>query len=330
MKYTIEDVAKKSGLSVVTVSRYINGAQSVREKNRIKIQEAMEALNYTPSAAARALSRRKTGVIGLLVSHIKDHNINDIICSITKSLGEKNSYLALSVVDEDNACKNSFLFEKDRVDGVIIYSSLLSDAAIMNLKNQGIPVVIINGKEKDKNFLNISTDDYLGGQIAAEHLLQCGHKEFGYISGPKSSRTSNKRQAGYLDKLNAAGINEIEIIEGAYTVESGYKCAKWWIENNKIPSAIFAADDQNAFGAINAIKDYGLKIPKDISIIGYDNHTFSNQFHPTLTTISHQSEIIGNKTVEALFEQLDSKNTSYKNQLIKPELIIRESTRSIE
>lgn len=327
MKATIQDVAKKSGLSVVTVSRYINGATSVRESNRQRIQRAMEELNYTPSSAARTLSSGKTRIVGLLISHISDYYINEVIYSINKALLKKKYYLALSVVEQGTA--DSYLFEKDRVDGVIIYTSYPTSEAMQKLKEQDIPVVIINGNEKTKDFSMVASDNRCGGYMVADHLINLGHKNIGHISGPMNTRSGKHRKEGFLKRLNEEGLEPHEILQGSYSVASGYRCAKTWIDANNMPSAVFAADDQTAFGAINAFRDHGYSIPHDISIVGYDDHPFSKDLHPSLTTVRQPAKEIGEMSVDVLFEQFDSNVRSLVNEAIKPELIIRESTCSL-
>ena len=330
MNVTIEDVAKKSGLSVVTVSRYINGASSVREYNRQRIQKAMDELNYTPSAAARTLSRGKTGIIGLLISHISDYYINKIIYSISKSLSEKKAHLALSVIEEESKADESYFLERDRVDGIIIFSSYLSENEIKKIKTQRIPAVIINALKPVPEFFSVASDDFCGGILVAEHLIRSGHKKIAHITGPAGRISSERREAGFISRLTDYGIPPFDVCRGAYSVRSGYECAERWIQNKKIPTAVFAADDQTAFGVMDAFRTYGIRIPEDVSVVGYDDHPFSADFHPGLTSVRQPAEKIGRRTVELLYKQIDEHVSDSDEVMIKPELIVRGSTRDID
>ena len=311
---------------MVTVSRYINGASTVREYNRKKIQQAMDELNYTPSSAARTLSSGKTGIVGLLVSHISDNYINDIIYSINKALRKKRYYLALSVVEAGTENDYSYLFEKDRVDGIIIHTSYITDETLTKLKEEKVPVLSISGDELSEEFSTVVSDDYHGGYMVADYLIELGHKRISHISGPDGMISSRLRQKGFVDRLKKEGLEPISLLNGAYSVASGYKCAMQCLEKGDMPTAIFVADDQTAFGVMNAFKNHGISIPGDVSIVGYDDHPYSRELHPQLTTVSQPAKAIGEHAVEALFEQM--KTITYKvNTKIKPELVIRESTR---
>ncbi|MCX7709973.1 MAG: LacI family transcriptional regulator [Clostridia bacterium] len=333
MNVNIYDVAKKSGLSVVTVSRVINNSPNVRDYNRKKVLQAMAELGYNPSAAARSLAKGKTGVVGLLIPSLNDTFFNCVVRSVNEHLMQNGYFLAISLAEYgDNTTKEgtNFLFQEKRVDGIIILTPLNEEKYILEMKRKNIPFVLMDNQNNHPSVCSINVDNYKGGCDVTKHLLDFGHEKIGYIGAPEFYLSSKEREKGFVDTLRNEGIEPYAIDHGDFDIRSGYEITKQWIESGKIPTAIFAADDHIAFGAMDAIREAGMNVPEDISVCGYDDDFLSSQIHPALTTVRQPAEELGAKGVEILMQLIDGSLKRSVNIKLEPTLIIRQSTSKLK
>ncbi|MEK5238137.1 LacI family DNA-binding transcriptional regulator [Paenibacillus sp. FSL L8-0470] len=329
MKVNIFDVARKSGLSVVTVSRVLNNVSSVREKNRQKVLEAIKELNYSPNSAARTLVRGKTGVIGLTLTALNDTVFDSVVKSVFESLKLSGYFLALSIDSEPvNGFSeaSNFLFQEDRVDGIIVLSSLEEEAYVTELERKRIPFVMIDSHGEHSNVTTINVDNYLGGYEATKHLIALGHTRIAHITGQSVFLSARQRKEGFIDAMNEAGLSPFMIIEGGFGTNCGYGLMQDMIARGNIPSAIFAADDVIALGVIRALKEAGYNVPDDVSVIGYDDQSFAQEVHPALTTIRQPADLMGQHAVKILLDMINGSEVSHTRVQLKPELVYRKST----
>ncbi|ULL15825.1 LacI family transcriptional regulator [Paenibacillus sp. H1-7] len=326
MKVSIYDVAKKSGLSVVTVSRVINNAGSVREKNREKVLAAMKELDYRPNAAARSLARGKTGIIGLSITTLQDMFLDAVVKEVNDRLAEKGYFLALSVSTDGADSIFSDLFQEDRVDGVIVLSPLEEDPYVTELKKKKIPFVMLDNQRKHASVSSVLVDNFKGGYEATKHLIELGHQRIAHIKGPEPFLSSVERERGFLQAMQEAGLTPFAIEQGDFSITSGYQIASGWIQAGTLPTAVFAADDYMAFGVMDAFKNEGIRIPGDVSLVGYDNHPFTSEFQPGLTTVRQPAEKMGAQGVDLLLKWIEGTGKRSVTIQLEPELIIRGST----
>ncbi len=326
MKLSIFDVAKKSGLSVVTVSRVLNNSGTVREKNRIKVLQAMKELDYRPNAAARSLARGKTGIIGLTITTLHDSFLDTVVKVINDRLAEKGYFLALSVSTEEEDNFNGSLFQEDRVDGLILLSPIQEDQHILELKKKQIPFVLLDNQQRSTAAPSVIVDNYKGGYEATKHLIELGHTEIAHISGPEPFLSSRERERGFLSALEEAGLRPFHVEKGGFSISSGYVIASRWIDSGRLPDAVFAADDLTAFGVMDAFKTKGIRIPQDVSVVGFDDHFFATEFHPKLTTVRQPADQIGKHGVDILLKLINGSSRRNTTLQLDPELIVREST----
>ncbi|MFE5317466.1 LacI family DNA-binding transcriptional regulator [Paenibacillus sp. NPDC056579] len=326
MKVSIYDVAKKSGLSVVTVSRVINNAGSVREKNREKVLAAMKELDYRPNAAARSLARGKTGIIGLSITTLQDMFLDAVVKEVNDRLAEKGYFLALSVSTDGADSIFSDLFQEDRVDGVIVLSPLEEDPYVTELKKKKIPFVMLDNQHKHASVSSVLVDNFKGGYEATKHLIELGHRRIAHIKGPEPFLSSVERERGFLQAMQEAGLTPFAIEQGDFSITSGYQIASGWIQAETLPTAVFAADDYMAFGVMDAFKNEGIRIPGDVSLVGYDNHPFTSEFQPGLTTVRQPAEKMGAQGVDLLLKWIEGTGKRSVTIQLEPELIIRGST----
>ncbi|TCZ77705.1 LacI family transcriptional regulator [Paenibacillus albiflavus] len=350
MSVSIYDVAKRSGLSVVTVSRVINQASSVRESNRQKVLQAMKELNYRPNSAARSLARGKTGTIGLVLATLQDSVFEGIVREVNEQLEELGYFLALSIDHSFNSKLNrvsNYLFQKDRVDGIILLSSIHEVEYIQELRSKKIPFVLIDNHDLSVKATMIRVDNYAGGALAAQHLLDLGHRDIGLIYGPQHLLSARERKQGFEQVLADNGITPVISTEAEFEIGDGFRVAQNWIKQGVHLTAIATADDFMAWGVIQAYHEAGLRVPHDMSVIGYDDQDFACDVHPSLTTVRQPTESIGREAVKRLAAMLNQDLEVGKSEvegqattqglyherqeLIKfqPQLLVRSSTSSI-
>ncbi|NOV03322.1 LacI family DNA-binding transcriptional regulator [Paenibacillus planticolens] len=329
MKVSIFDVAKKSGLSVVTVSRVINGAGTVRENNRQRVLQAMKELDYHPNAAARSLARGKTGVIGLAITTLNDTFFDAVVKEINERLAESGYFLALSISNDVFSSFENSLFQEDRVDGMMMLSPTNEEAYVKELQRKKMPFVLMDNQHMDKAVSSVIVDNFKGGYEATKHLIELGHTEIAHIRGPEPFMSSRERQRGYCQAMKDAGISDLWIEQGQFAVASGYEIAERWLQAGKKPTAVFAADDYVAFGIIDAFKNNGLQIPKDLSVVGYDDQIFAAEFRPKLTTVRQPSEKLGKAAVDELLRLIDGTAEGHQTVVLEPEIVVRETTARI-
>ncbi|SDX55947.1 LacI family DNA-binding transcriptional regulator [Paenibacillus sp. CF384] len=326
MKVSIFDVAKKSGLSVVTVSRVLNNSSSVRQNNREKVLQAMKELDYHPNASARSLARGKTGIIGLMLTTLHDSFLDAVVKEINDRLAEHGYFLALSISNGYEDTFHRSLFQEDRVDGVILLSPVDEDEYVMELKKKKIPFIMIDNSQRNPSVTSIIVDNFKGGYEATKHLIDLGHTEIAHIAGPDSFLSSRERERGFRFALEEAGLQPYGMERGGFEIPTGYRIAKQWIDEGSLPSAIFASDDYIAVGVLNACMTSGIRIPEDVSLVGFDDQILASEFHPRLTTVRQPSDRIGHAAVELLLNVINEPAKRSVTMQIEPELIVREST----
>ncbi|OKP81909.1 LacI family transcriptional regulator [Paenibacillus helianthi] len=328
MKVSIFDVAKKSGLSVVTVSRVINGAGSVREKNRQKVLDAIKELDYRPNAAARSLASGKTGIIGLIVTTLQDSFFDAVVKELNEVLALHGYFLAISISTGIASDENHYLIQEDRVDGLILLSPMEEDNYIVELKRRGIPYVLIDNQQPENDSYSITIDNVKGGYAAARHLLELGHTSIAHLCGHEMFRSTKERRAGFLKALKEQGLEPFEIVHGDFEITKGYDTAKRWLSEGKLPTAVFTGDDNIALGVINALMEAGVRVPQEVAVVGYDDHYIASQLRPHLTTLRQPADKIGIAAADMLLKRMNGTMKRGANVRIDPELIVRESTLS--
>lgn len=326
MKVSIFDVARQSGLSVVTVSRVINNAPSVRAKNRDKVLQAMKELGYHPSAAARSLARGRTGVIGLILATLQDSLFDAIVKEISDRLAEHGYFLALTVDTGANGGAGRLIYEEDRVDGVIVLSPMQEDGYEQELLQKRIPYVLVDNQQPSPAAPSVVVNNDKGGYEAARHLISLGHRHIAHVAGPSEFLSSMERERGFVRALGEAGLEPWRIERGGFDTETGYRVASSWIAAGKLPGAVFAADDHVALGIIDACKNAGLRVPRDLSVVGFDDQFLATALRPALTTVRQPADQIARRAVELLLAAIGGETHGGSAVQVDPELVVRDST----
>ncbi|AKO92567.1 LacI family DNA-binding transcriptional regulator [Priestia filamentosa] len=331
MKITIRSVAEEAGVSIGTVSKVINNSGKISEKTRKKVFQAMQKLNYKPDAAAASLRGKRTKLIGLLVPDIS----NPFYAGIARSIEDRSHEVGLNVMlcstDNNTEKEKNYLalLTSQRVDGLVVASAFRSTVLLQETIDRGIPSVLIASEIPQLSINTVTVDDYKGGYLATSHLLDLGHKDIAIIS--ENVRSNEPRLAAYKDSMREAGIDVKPeyIMKTEATIQKGYECAKKLLLLDEKPTAIFACNDLLAAGVIQAAKELELDLPRELSVVGFDNTVLSTTTAPMLTTISQPIKQMGAKVVDLLRQEMEESKGHKERLLMAPELIVRQSTASI-
>lgn len=329
MPAKLEDIARESGFSIATVSRVLtNSTYPVRAAVREKILETALALGYQPNLVARSLRTDQTNSVGILVDDLLSPFTPPVVRGIQDRLKE-NNFIGLIVnsdwdVEQEQAGIVSLLSRP--VDGIIFveYSHLTGSEALANANK---PVVFVHRLFGTPIKNSVVPDDIYGASLAVEHLIQLGHRSIAYISGLENWHNAKERLEGYKKTLGKYGIPLVEewIRPGDWEVEGGYKAARSLLLLSNRPTAIFAANDLMALGAIYAIQDADLGVPHDIAVVGYDNREFTWIVRPNITTVEMPVYEMGRIAAEILLQQISEGTREHDEVKIRGELIIRDT-----
>lgn len=333
---TIKDVAKASGVSLATVSRVVNGTDMVSEATKEKVMEAVRSLGYNPNNAARALVSHKTNAIGIVVHNLHDPFFYDLIRGFeTGAQQTKYNVIFCSVLGSDIKSKEKYLkyLTNGVVDGIILYGSYLTDESVTRyLKDRDtMKYVMIENDIPDFSCNKLLIDNTGGAQSAIRYLKNKGHHSIAHICGNPNKKVTIDRLNGYLNEMRLAGL---EIHDGyightSTDYKSGYERMREMMELPCRPSAVFCSDDAIASYAIRAATDMGLCVPKDVSVIGFDNQTILPDCYrgPRITTVEQPLYQIGYDSVALLSQQLEDQKTvtnvrkTYETRIVEKETV---------
>lgn len=319
---TLKDVAKKAKLSLTTVSYSLNDNPLIPEATREKVKKVAEELNYRPNGLAKNLKEQKTNIIGLFISGFAGPFFNDMISGVQEVAIENGYELVVSA----SVDKHRLLVER-YVDGAIVLNYQMKDDLLESLASEKMPIVVMD-RQLDHPFIkNVILPNEQGAAIAVDYLVNKGHQRIGFLAGSPEAYDGEMRLNGFRKRLEEQGLdlNSHDIIRADFTEISGYLQINEFLNNTKdYPSAIICANDEMAIGAIRAIKDHGLDIPKDIAVVGFDDINISQYFNPALTTIRVQREEWGNIAAKTLVRMI-AKDRDFEVEETRVDIIARKS-----
>ena len=333
MSVTIRDVAKKAGVGLGTVSRVLNQSPQVRDGTRQRVLDAIDELDYSPSTIARRLSLGKTHTIAAIIPFFTRPAAVERLRGVTYSISGTEYDLIVADIETPERRVAAFkeLARRERVDGVLIISLPFSEKDAEHFKRSGIPLVIIDVNDPMlHDFNRIVVDDIEGGRKAVQHLLDLGHTNIGYISDvleePFPFSASRARFTGYCQALEAAGLNPRPDLHrhGEHSRSDAKIIAAEMLRMADRPTAIFAASDTQAFGVLEAARETGLRVPEDLSVVGYDNVEIAE--HLGLTTVQQLLIESGEKGVRLLLEVMEDPLREPECEILPSEIIIRNTT----
>jgi LacI family transcriptional regulator len=317
---TIVDVAARSGVSTATVSRVLSGSRAASPEARARVLAAAEALDYRPSAVARALKLRSTRTIGLVVTDIENPFFPQLVSAIEAEAVARGYGLLLCNTADDEAREMAALrlLVEQRVDGIMVASSRALRRHAGLLGSVGVPVVLVNSSGVG-DLPSIDTASRRGARMAAEHLIGLGHRRLAHLTAPRANAAAGERLAGVRAAVRSAGV-ELVVVEGDGRVEGGARAAA------SVPAevtGIVCYNDLAAIGAMRAFRSAGRHVPEEVSVVGFDDIEMAAWTDPPLTTIRQPIEAMGRWAVERLVEE---DNDGPGRVHLEPELIVRGST----
>ncbi|TCI67494.1 MULTISPECIES: LacI family DNA-binding transcriptional regulator [unclassified Exiguobacterium] len=329
---TIYDLAKKTGFSITTVSKALNNYKDVSEKTRAKILQAAAEMDYLPNAHAQSLSTKKSWAIGVMFSEanevgMKHPFFNGIIESFRHATEEHGYDLIFASRNLRNR-DMSYLehFKHRAVDGIVVICSDRMDEQVQELMQSDIPIVVVD--MDSANCSVVYSDNSEGARMAVNYLYELGHRAIAHIAGDSSIDAGAARVKGYELAMHALDL-PIQpgylVNAGFFSVEEGKQAMEQLLQLPSPPTAVFVAGDQMAIGAIEAVHEHGLRVPEDISIIGYDDIGMIKYITPKLTTIRQDTDEIGEAAAELLIEQMTAKERRTERRVIPVRLIERAS-----
>jgi LacI family transcriptional regulator len=326
----IDAIARRANVSIATVSRTLNGSGPVRAATARKVWRAVNELNYYPNSNARALVSGRSRMIGLIVSDIINPFFPELIHSFQDlAAGQQYDLLITSTeykTTRMTACLRRMLERK--VDGVAIMTSEMDGGLITELSRRGVPIVFMDVGQAGARMSHVSIDYRRGVLQAVHHLVELGHERIAFISGPLELHSARTRRDAYLEGLRQHGLvsDDRLIREGTHTAEGGERAMSGLLRLHSRPTAVVASNDWTAIGALHAIHASGLRVPEDISLVGFDDIPLVSYMTPALTSVRMSASDIGATAFTALFALIAGERLEGTVYDVPTRLVIREST----
>jgi DNA-binding LacI/PurR family transcriptional regulator len=328
LRVTIREVAAKAGVSHQTVSRVINESERVSPDTRQRVQAAIAELGYQPNAIARSMARGSTRTLACIAPNLTDYTYASIIDG-AETEARRHGYFLISVSARDPADFNVLveqLIASQRTEGLLALNPYIDDRS-QHLP-AGVPTVIVGARARDERSHSVSLDEANAGRMATQYLISMGHRRIAHLTGPLEEDCSQDRQAGYQQALEAAGIafDPTLVMEGDWSATSGHHAVECLLEDGADFTAIFAQNDRIAVGAIRALREAGLQVPGQVSVVGFDDMPLASYFDPPLTTLRQDIFCIGCEAARLLIQAIQQPGRPPQHMRLPVELIVRGSS----
>ena len=328
MTVTIKDVARAAGVSVASVSRALNGHESVTETTRKRIVEVADELHYVPHAGARSLITRRTQTIGVLLPDLYGEFFSELIRGMDAAARARGLHLLISS-SHGSAAEAALALRmlQGRVDGLLVMAPHTDAGMIAANLPQTLPIVLMNTRIADGHHAALMLDNRGGATAMMEHLVRAGHRRIAFISGPTANFDAEERLRGYRDALARLLPGEKEsVYAGDFSEESGYRVGLRICAQAERPQALFAANDMMALGCLFALTEHGLGVPDDIALAGFDDIPIARFVTPPLTTVRVRIDDLGHRAMERLASLIDDNDSANgTTEQLSCELVVRQS-----
>ncbi len=330
---TIRDVAQHAQVSVTTVSHVVNQTRFVSDAARLRVQQAIAELRYVPSALARSLKSNRTHTIGMMIPNSSNPYFAEIIRGIEDTCFEAGFNVILCNSDDDPQKQSTYvrLLSEKQVDGLIVMSSGGDMELLDTLRAAKMPQVVVDREIDDLEADLVEVNHEAGGFLATQHLLQLGHQRIACIAGPQGLSSARQRVEGYKRALQEAGVavDRKLLRSGDFTSAGGHAAMTSLLESASVrpqPTAVFASNDLMAIGAVCAAASHGLRLPQDISVIGFDDIALAAFSNPPLTTVVQPKHQTGALAARLLLERIAKPGRALQREILQPSLVVRQST----
>lgn len=322
----MHDVAALAGVSHQTVSRVLNDHPRVRPETRQRVLDAIAQLGYRRNSAARALVTRRTGTIGVVTSGSALFGPTSTLIALEHAARDAGLFVSVATVPTWGADQVSTVLEhfmSQGVDGVVVIAAHDDAVVAVRAFDEPVPIVMVGPKNLPGPLHSVAVDQYAGGRLAVRHLLELGHRDVVHLAGPVDWLDARWRIEGWRDELAAAGIRAGEPIPGDWSAQRGYDVGRE-LAAGELPTAVFAANDQLALGLLRAFAEAGLRVPTDVSVVGFDDVDGSAHFFPPLTTVRQEFGALGRRCMELLLGAIAGECVD--SGLIAPSIMVRASS----
>lgn len=330
---TIVDVADEAGVSYATVSRVINNKDHVSPEKRERVLRAMAQLGYVANMQARSLAGGESRVVGLLVDYLSSSYMDEIIRGIDEALDAENYDLMLYTTHRRKTKESAYVTKLTRrlADGLLLILPRNAGAYLDTLRQRRFPHVLVDYLSDKQNVPSVSTTNFRGAYDAMSFLLSLGHQRIGFITGTMEFGCARDRLDGYRTALKDHGlpVDPHLICEGDFMQPQGYQCARRLLSLPEPPTAIFSSNDTMAFGVMEAARECGLRLPEDLSIVGFDDIPQASHVHPALTTVRQPLEEMGRSAAHLLLKYIAHPNAEVERIELPTRLVIRESCQAL-
>ena len=328
-KVTSADVAELAGVSQSAVSRVFTPGASVSIKTTTKVKEAALSLGYRPNSIARAMVSGKSRMIGVVVAYLENQFYPEALERLSNCLQEKGYHVLIFMAGKDRQSIDNVIEEilDYQVDGIIAASVSMSSGLSERCRAAGVPMVLFNRAQDEPNMSAITSDNIEGGKKIAKFLISSGHKKISYIAGWEGASTQRDRESGFISILNHAGLSLHSRKVGNFVFEDSREATRSMFFNNT-PEAVFVANDHMAFAVMDTLRyELGLKIPDDVSVVGYDDFPAASWPSYLLTTVQQPVNIMVRETVEILIEKIENPKARPQKIKVDGPLILRKSAK---
>ncbi|MET0700028.1 MAG: LacI family DNA-binding transcriptional regulator [Mycobacterium sp.] len=328
-KPVMADVARLAGVSHQTVSRVINGSPSIRPATKERVEQAIAELGYRPNTAARALVTRRSGIIGIIganIAHYGPSSIQRSVQEAARAAGYFTSLVPLTDVTREELREALDHLARQAVEAVVVITAQEQALAVVQSEEAGVPLIIVEGDLSGRG-LSVGVDQIDGARQATQHLIDLGHRAIDHVAGPMPWTEAKGRLTGYEDAMTAAGLTPRAHWEGDWTPARGYELGRE-LARKRDATAVFVANDQMAIGVLHAFAEAGLQVPRDISVVGFDDIPEAGYLNPALTTVRQDFYAVGQHAIDLVTATLAGSTTDVS--LLPPELIVRDSTAQYE
>ena len=329
--HTIHDVAKRAGVAPITVSRVINNSGYFSEATRERVEAAIAELGYIPNRLARGLRTKRTNTLALIMTDITNPFFTTVARGVEDTAGEAGYTVTYCNTDESEAKEQKYLdlLIQQQVDGILLVPAGSTPDSVKFVQKHGTPVVVLDRRLPGAETDSVRCDSEEGAYQLVRFLLDLGHRRIAMFGGPEGVSTAEDRLVGYRQAMAEAALEDISdlVQAGSFTQASGYEMAKQAISITPRPTAIFAANNFIAIGALKALQDYGLKVPEDLALVAFDDLPQALVAFPFLTVVVQPAYKMAQEATKLLLTRLnDDTRREYQEIVLPTELIVRQSS----
>jgi DNA-binding LacI/PurR family transcriptional regulator len=325
----LEDVASHAGVSHQTVSRVVNNHPNVSKATRERVEAAIAELGYRRNTAARSLVTRRSQIIGVLGTELAQYGPANTLLGVQQAARETGYFVSIAALKEsgaDSLADAVRYFTDQGADGIIVIVPHDGTVKTLETLNLDVPVVVV-GAGSHGRFSGAMVDQKRGARVAVAHLISEGHRRIGHISGPPDWIDAAARAEGWREEMAAAGLAVDLLLEGDWSAGSGYRMGQK-LAAERTATAVFVGNDQMALGVLRAFSEAGVRVPQDVSLVGFDDQPEAAYFTPPLTTVRQDFEELGRRCMDIMRTQIEDGAAS-TTTVVDPELVVRSSTSSL-